>query len=276
MTWKQLLVSLPLLFALPLAVEAQQPKQPPVLEGTKVERDQEYVKDGHERNKLDLYVPAKADAPLPLVVWIHGGSWRRGSKDNCPVTWLLAKGYAVASINYRYLPQADFPAQIHDCKAAIRWLRANAKKYNLDTARVGVMGASAGGHLAALLGTSGGVKELEGDGGNAAESSRVQAVIDLFGPIGMSFQDPAKGAVIPHITKDCPPFLILHGDADKTVTIGQSQRLTEALKKAGVEATFVPIEGAGHGGAVFSDEAARKRYQDFLDKHVKKGTPPTS
>jgi acetyl esterase/lipase/catechol 2,3-dioxygenase-like lactoylglutathione lyase family enzyme len=260
---------LALLLVLLLAAGALTAKQDPVPERAKVERNLEYVKDGHERNKLDLYLPEKADGPLPVVVWIHGGYWRRGSKDNCPVTWLVARGYAVASINYRFLQHAEFPAQIEDCKAALRWLRAHAQQYHLDPARVGVIGASAGGHLAALLGTSGGVKDLEGAGGNVDQSSRVQAVIDLFGPVGIPTKNPG-GNVLSHISRDTPPFLILHGDADKTVPINHSERLTEALKKAGVEVTFVTKKDAGHGGPAFRDDETRKQYAEFFDKHLKK------
>ncbi len=262
-------LSLALLCLLPLAGVAQ-PGRSTTPAGTKVERNLEYVKDGHERNKLDLYLPEKADAPLPLVVWIHGGAWRAGSKDRCPVTWLVGKGYAVASINYRFLEHGAFPAQIEDCKAALRWLRANAKKYNLDPDHVGVMGASAGGHLSALLGTSGHVKELEGKGGNAEQSSKVQAVIDLFGPLGIPSGNRAQGNVLTHLTKETPPFLIVHGEEDKTVPIRQSERLKEALEKAGVEVKFVPIKGASHGGPAFQNEEIRKSYLEFLDKHLKK------
>jgi acetyl esterase/lipase len=270
MSVTRLWVSLPLLFSVPLAAEAQATKQGRVPEGTRVERNLEYVKDGHERNKLDLYLPEKADAPLPVVIWIHGGAWKAGSKDNCPVVPLVARGYAVASINYRFLQHAEFPAQIEDCKAAVRWLRANARKYNLDPDHFGVIGASAGGHLSALLGTSGGVKELEGKGGNEEQSSRVQAVIDLFGPIGIPSANRALGSPLTYITKDDPPFLIVHGDEDKTVPIAQSERLTEALKKAGVEVTFLPMKGAGHGGPAFNNADALKTYQEFFDKYLKK------
>src|SRR5205085_165270 len=135
-----------------------------------------------ERNRLDLYLPEKAQGRLPVVVWIHGGAWRAGSKDHCPAVPLTAKGFAVASINYRFSQHAVFPAQIEDCKAAIRWLRANADKYHLDPDHIGAWGASAGGHLVALLGTSGNKKELEGKGGNLEQSSKVQCVIDWFGP----------------------------------------------------------------------------------------------
>ena len=117
---------------------AAKPKLPP---GTVLHRDLEYVAGGHARNKLDLYLPAKADNPLPVIVWIHGGGWSGGSKEGCPAVRFVAKGYAVASINYRFSQHALFPAQIEDCKAAIRWLRANATKYNLDAAHIGVWGA---------------------------------------------------------------------------------------------------------------------------------------
>src|SRR5262249_39045436 len=165
------------------SVASAQPPRPRLPNGTKVHKDLEYVQGGHERQRLDLYVPERADTPLPVIVWIHGGAWMGGSKDGgVPALPFLGKGYAVASVNYRLSQHAVFPAQIQDCKAAIRWLRANAKTYNLDPERIGVWGASAGGHLVALLGTSGGVEDLEGKGGNADQSSRVQAVVDFFGP----------------------------------------------------------------------------------------------
>jgi acetyl esterase/lipase len=258
---------------MPATAQQPRPTRPP--EGTRAERDIEYVKDGHERNKLDLYLPEKADGPLPVIVWIHGGAWRAGSKDGCLAAPLATKGYVVASINYRYLQQADFPAQIEDCKAAIRWLRANAKKYNIDPDHIGVIGGSAGGHLAALLGTSGDVKELEGTGGNADQSSRVQAVVDLYGATAIPAQNPGSKSsnVLSYITKDDPPFLILHGDADKSIPIARAEGLTEALKKADVEVTFVAMKGAAHADPVFRNEESMKTYQEFFDKHLKK-TPP--
>jgi acetyl esterase/lipase len=275
------------------AAHAQRP-QAKVPDGTKVLRDLEYVKGGHERQRLDLYLPEKADRPLPLIVWIHGGAWLAGNKDGGgPPLPYAGKGYAVASINYRLSQHAKFPAQIEDCKAAIRWLRANAKKYQLDPDRFAVWGASAGGHLVALLGTSGDVKDLEGDGGNLEQSSRVQAVVDWFGPTDMTkmggrhdapespeskllggpVQDnkdkAARANPITYVSKDDPPFLIMHGDEDKTVPFSQSELLAEALKNAGVEVTLTRIEGAGHGGREFSSEANRKIIAEFLDRHLK-------
>jgi acetyl esterase/lipase len=264
-----------------------------VPEGVKVLHDLAYVPEGHERQKLDLYLPEKKpDGPLPLIVWIHGGGWQGGSKDRPPVLYLVNKGYALASVNYRLSQHATFPAQIEDCKAAIRWLRANAKKYDLDPKHVGAAGASAGGHLVALLGTTANVKELD-VGGNKGQSSGVQAVVDLFGPTDFQHLGPnadrAGGAIpkllggkasenkekakqaspVAHVSKDAAPFLILHGDMDKTVALKQSQLLTDALKKAGVEVRLITLEGAGHGGPAFGQPEQRQAIEEFFAKHLK-------
>jgi acetyl esterase/lipase len=284
--WLSVLLSFLVLSSFALA-------QPQPAVGMKVHRDLEYVKDGHERNKLDLYLPEKADGPLPVIVWVHGGGWQAGSKDNPPALPFVARGYAVASINYRLSQHAPFPAQIEDCKAAIRWLRANAGMYHLDSAHFGVWGSSAGGHLVALLGTTGGVKELEGKGGNLDQSSRVQAVVDFYGPtdltqmggthdrpdspeaklIGGPVQEnkdkAAKANPISYATRNAAPFLILHGDKDNTVPYNQSELLVEALKKAGVEVTLKKVEGAGHGGRDFNSPENRKLIEDFFDRHLK-------
>ena len=277
------------------AAQAQRP-QVRLPEGAKAHRDLEYVKGGHERQRLDLYFPEQADGPLPVIVWVHGGAWLGGSKEGGgPALPFVRKGYAVASINYRLSQHARFPAQIEDCKAAIRWLRANAKQYNLDPDRFGAWGSSAGGHLVALLGTSGDVKDLEGSEGTQGQSSRVQAVVDWFGPtdvtrMGGSHDGPdspeakllggpvqenkekaARANPITYVSKDDPPFLIMHGDKDPTVPFSQSELLLEALNKAGVDATFVPVKGARHGGREFSSEENRKLVEEFFDKHLKKG-----
>jgi acetyl esterase/lipase len=147
-------------------------------------RDLEYVPAGHERNKLDLYLPGdrpEPNKPLPLIIWVHGGAWQGGSKENCPARSFVQKGYAVASINYRLSQHAIFPAQLQDCKAAVRYLRANADKYSIDPNRFGAWGASAGGHLVALLGTAGDVNDFD-KGPSLRVSSKVQAVCDFFGP----------------------------------------------------------------------------------------------
>jgi acetyl esterase/lipase len=271
-------------------------------EGTKVHRNLEYVMGGHERQKLDLYLPEKADSPLPVIVWIHGGAWSGGSWSNPgQALAFVGQGYAVASIGHRFSQHAVFPAQIEDCKAAVRWLRANAKTYGLDPDHIGVWGASSGGHLAALLGTTGGVKDLEGTGGNAGQSSRVQAVVDFFGPTDFLQMDAhaVKGAKLKHdspispeskliggaiqqnvekvkrtnpihyVSKDAPPFLIAHGERDPLVPCHQSELLHEALKQAGIEVTYHKIPGAGHGGKEFGTEEMQAAIQAFFDKHLK-------
>lgn len=264
----------------------------PVPQGAKVIRDLEYVPGGHVRNRLDLYLPEKSEGPLPVVVWIHGGAWQHGSKEDCYAVWLVAKGYAVASISYRLSHHALFPAPLEDSKAAIRWLRANAGKYNLDADHIGAWGASAGGHLASLLGTTGDAKHLEGEGGNLDRSSRVQAVADWFGPtdftqmggwhndrgspesllIGGAIQENKEKAAqanpITYLGKDAAPFLVMHGDRDNIVPLSQSELLVAALKKAGVEVTFLVIQGAGHGGPQFDLPQNRKAVEDFFDKHL--------
>jgi acetyl esterase/lipase len=237
---------------------------------------------------------------MPLIIWVHGGAWMAGSKDNpSPALRFLKDGYAVAHIGYRLSQEVKFPAQIHDCKAAVRWLRANSREYGLDATKFVAWGSSAGGHLVALLGTSGGVAELEGTMNNLKESSRVQAVVDWFGPsdflhIGEPESDlrhneadspeakliggallqnkdkAAKASPITYVTKDAPPFLIMHGDRDRTVPFDQSERLDQALKKAGVDVTFVPMKGLGHG---FRGLDATRHVEEFLKGHMGVNTP---
>jgi acetyl esterase/lipase len=274
-----------------LAQGKTQAKGPKLPEGTSEYRDLNYGSH-KERNNLDLFVP-KSEKPLPLVLWVHGGGWAMGSKDGGnPALPLLTKGYAVASTNYRLSQHAVFPAQIEDVKAAVRFLRANAKKYNLDPDHFGVWGASAGGHLVALLGTTGDVKEFD-MGENKDVSSKVQAVIDWFGPTDLARLSPptatdnpitkllggstgekkelaAKANPITHVTKDDPPFLIVQGDDDKLVHYTQSEMLNEALKKVGVECELVMIKGAGHGGQQFTTKEMQEKYLAFFDKTLKK------
>ena len=213
--------------------------------------------------------------------WIHGGAWLGGDKNQCPALFLLRDGFAVASINYRLSHHATFPAKSHSCKAAIRWLRAHADEYQLDADHFGVWGASAGGHLVALMGTAGDIEELEGELGTTDVSSRVQAVCDFFGPsdfpnvtpstcteisrldhaaadspeaklIGGAISEMPDEAIavspVTYVTEDDPPFLIVHGDADPIVPFLQSQVLHDALVAAEVESELITIEGGGHGG----------------------------
>jgi acetyl esterase/lipase len=270
---------------------------PAYSKGTQRLLDLAYVTNGHARQKLDLFIPANATNPVPVIIWVHGGAWKAGSKENSPATRFLRKGYAIASINYRLSQHAIFPAQIEDCKAAVRWLRAHAKEYKLDPDRFAAWGASAGGHLVALLGTTGNVKTFD-VGDNLEFSSRVQAVVDFFGPTDltqMSRYAPTNGPIdhdaadspeslliggavqanqdkaaranpITYITRDAPPFLILHGDKDNLVPYQQSELLRDALEKAGVPATLKIIPGAGHG---FAGPEITRQVDEFVEKHCK-------
>ncbi|MEK6793309.1 MAG: alpha/beta hydrolase fold domain-containing protein [Spirochaetota bacterium] len=241
-------------------------------------RDVEYGKGGAVSLKLDYIRPKERKSSLPAIVFIHGGGWKSGDKAQ-PIRNLVpfaTNGYFCASINYRLTDEAQFPAQIEDCKCAMRYLRAKAKELGIDGTRIGVWGSSAGGHLVALLGTSGDVKEFEGTGGWQNESSRVQAVVDFFGPsdlftmgdspssmdhnapdspeaklIGGALKENKakadKASPITYVSKDDPPFLIVHGDVDRTVPMQQSVVFEAALKKMNVDVTLKIMAGEGHG-----------------------------
>jgi acetyl esterase/lipase len=274
--------------------------------GVRVEKDIPYVPDGDAAQRLDLYLPEQAGTkPLPLIVWVHGGGWKGGSKAGCPAAVMVAKGYAAASVEYRFSQKALFPAQIQDCQAAVRWLRGNARKYNLDPNHIGVWGASAGGHLVALLGTSGGKQAFAPIGGNEEQSDRVQAVCDVYGPanfstvaqqaaddekniknifkfntpadpysclIGANLSDKAKAdAVSPvhYVSRDNPPFLILHGTKDALVPFAQSEEFAAALKAKGVPVLLQRFPGGGHGGPMFTKPAVNGLIQKFFDKYLK-------
>ena len=272
---------------------AEAPKVP---EGVTVYRDVAYVTDGHERHKLDLYVPDTGEN-LPLIIWIHGGAWRGGDKTHYVRMEYLKTGYAGASINYRLSQHAVFPAQIEDVKAAVRWLRANAETYRLDPNRFAAWGSSAGGHLVAMLGTTGDIAEFE-VGENLKVSSRIQVVVDYFGPtdflqmdahslpdglvhdapdspesqlVGGPIQEHkdrvARANPITYVSKDDCPFLIIHGDRDKLVPYHQSVLLKDALEAAGVPVAFYKVEGGGHGW--FKDPKVPELTKAFLEKHLK-------
>lgn len=261
--------------------------------------------------RLDMLCPEKKSSkPLPVIVFIHGGGWSEGRKERgiFPLVHFTRRGYIGVSVEYRLSSEALFPAQIEDVKCAIRFLRANAKKYNLDPKRIGVWGQSAGGQLAALLGTSGDTKGLEGTGGWQKFSARVNAVADWNGPVdflkiesalraarpeddaifrlfgGPLLSNKEKAAAanpITYISKDDPPFLILHGDRDRTVAIEQSRLLYEALQKGGIAVEFETIGGDGHFGVsltppgVLSDGIEDNRAKiinlmdTFFDKYLR-------
>ncbi len=296
----------PLLATLAFADPANPAPQPVALPaGVRMVRDLAYLPDGDEAQRLDLYLPEETPAdPLPLVVHIHGGGWMGGNKFPCPVTGMVQKGYAVASIEYRFSQKAKFPAQIQDCQAAIRWLRANAGSYHLDPEKIGVVGGSAGGHLSALVGTAGGTGAFPPIGGNEDLSDRVQAVCDIYGPADFttvvrqaaedrnvknifkfnSPQDPYASLIgvpletaeksravspVTYVSEDDPPVLILHGTHDALVPYAQSVQFAEALKTKGVPVWFQTLPGAGHGGPAFGKPAVVQLMQSFFDKHLR-------
>jgi len=270
-----------------------------------VEEGITYGKAGDTELKLDLARP-EGDGPFPAIVFIHGGGWSGGNRQMYRGQILEAaeRGYVVATISYRLMKYDEakketttadpiFPAQIHDAKAAIRWLRANAEKYNVDPNRIGVTGASAGGHLSLLVGLTDPASGLEGDSGNPDQSSRVQAVVNVFGPTDMAYcwekslgawtvrlfmgGTPAEAgeryraaSPLTHVSKDDPPVLTLHGDEDAVVPVEQARVLDEKMKAAGALHTLMVFEGQGHSFAGEDEKKAEKATWDFFDKHLKK------
>jgi len=309
-----LAVLLILALLLPLAVFAaenddwqmlfqQRGRNIPLPDDVAVKRDVEFGKGGEKPLLMDIITPKeKPEEAMPVLVFIHGGGWRGGDKASGyrRLVDFAQKGYFCATINYRLSGEAHFPAQIEDCKCAIRFLRSKAKKYGIDSESIGVWGSSAGGHLVALLGTSGGVKELEGKGGHEEFSSEVQAVCDWFGPsdlvgivekgvhsrpnnpIALLLGGPVKdnleaaklASPVTHIDKDDPPFLIMHGEKDPVVPIAQSELLHKKLKETGVESKLKILKGMGHGGVLFEDPLVTAMIVEFFDKHLRSKKSP--
>jgi acetyl esterase/lipase len=253
--------------ALLLLCAAQVPAQAP-----KIERDVTYGKGGDIDLKLDIATP-KGKGPFPAVLCLHGGGWQAGKRQDLEVLvkLLAERGFVAATASYRFAPKHPFPAQIEDCKAAVRWLRANAAKLQIDPERIGAVGFSAGGHLSCLLGACDAKSGLEGKGGNSDQSSRVQAVVSFFGPtdftkknwtpqVEQTFLVPFLGGTyeektdaykqsspIVYVTKDDPPFLFFHGTKDTLVGLDHSEKMTKKLREVGVSADLVIMEGDGHG-----------------------------
>jgi acetyl esterase/lipase len=228
-------------------------------EDFQAERDVVYAVTDGTALHLNLFVPRHGPGPFPLIIWFHGGGWRNGGYGSCPPLHWGRTDYAFASVEYRLSGVAKFPAQIIDSKAAVRWLRANAAKYRLDGDRIGVWGGSAGGHLVALLGTSGATRRFDA-GDNLATSSAVQAVCDFYGPTdllawgkttgfeptvlkeflgGQILDVPEKvvaASPLTYIGPGMPPFLIVHGAEDRTVPPAQGELLRTALLRVKGEA----------------------------------------
>jgi acetyl esterase/lipase len=240
--------------------------------GFTVKRDIVYGHAGDRDLALDLYLPNHPLRPVPILVYVHGGGWSALDKSWCPYPMrLLEQEYAVASVDYRLLDQGgQFPANLHDCKAAVRWVRAHAAAYGLDGDHIAVWGDSAGAHLAAMVGLTGDRPELEGDVGTPGVSSRIQAVCTYFGVFDLvamveSSPHPAlierlTGAIPPaehldrvraaspisYVSAEAPPFLILHGDVDTSVPVSQSVLFYEALWKAGADVRLHIVHGGEH------------------------------
>lgn len=265
-----------------------------------VEHDATYARAGERDLHIRLALPDGQSELLPVIVYIHGGGWLGGDYTTVRSAQFIPHGFAAASIQYRFSTEAAFPAQIHDCKAAIRYIRAHAGEFGIHPDRIGVWGESAGGHLAALLGTSGGVEELEGNLGSPGQSSRVQAVCAYSGPTkfvpdagepepvtqipevlvqlmgGTRDEKPELyrlGSPFEHISPAAPPFLLVHGDSDELVPVGQSEIFAKALRRAGAEATLIKVKKGTHGfhdpDQTPSNEEILGEVLAFFSRHLK-------
>lgn len=271
-----------------LSAMAQPQQQRRLPEGIVTHRNLVYatLEDGQQL-MLDLYLPEKMTGDEPLVVWIHGGGWRNGSKQsvNAAMIRLVPQGYAVASLDYRLGGLLKHPDHINDCNAAIRWLKVHAKAYGYSVAKVGVAGSSAGGHLALLVGVASDVPELQGKVGEHLDvSSRVDAIVDFYGPTDIMALGKAKrggqeltvdeafsksASPVSYLDANDPPVLIFQGDADRTVVPEQSVTLDEMYRKLGLESTLHMFKDAGHGGREFAQPLVYEQITAFLNKHLK-------
>ena len=270
---------------------------PPAENGVHIIRNLSYANTDNPRQQLDLYVPENKENvshPLPLLVFIHGGGWQKGDRTRVSrhALNLLESGqFAVASIGYRLTDEAHWPAQIYDCKAAIRWLRANAQAFGIHSKKIGAMGTSAGGHLVAMLGTSAGVDDVEGNLGLHTDTdSSVSCVIDFYGPtallrmggfhnqpnspesklVGGPIQENKAAATaaspITFVSSNDAPFLCIHGTQDPLVPFSQSEVLQQKLHNAGVQCVLIPVINGGHGG--FRHPDVDSIIRTFLLQHL--------
>jgi acetyl esterase/lipase len=265
------------------------------------ERDIVYAKAGATELKLDVARPAQGEGPFPAVLVIHGGAWRAGTKSDvgAVAAEFVAHGYVAVAPAYRLCPKETFPAQVHDVKAAVRWIKSNAKKYRIDPARIGAIGFSAGGHLALMLGVTGPDDGLEGDAPAGAPDSRIQAVVNYFGPTDLGAKDipdvskplvrdflgapaqerpevAAKASPRSYVSKHDAPMLTFHGTKDPLVPYTQAIELAEAMTAAGVPGRVELLIGAQHGWAGAELERTRAETFRFFDQHLLSKRPPVT
>ena len=258
------------------------------------ERGVEFSNADEQHLQLDIARPKNGEGPFPAIVCIHGGGFRAGTRDgyDAMCVTLAEKGYVAITVTYRLAPAYQFPAAVHDCKAAVRWLRANAAKYHVDPARIGAMGGSAGGHLALFLGVTARVPRFEA-GGHLDQSSAVKAVVSYAGPTDFTKSyaksvDAAEvlplffggdlstklrrhivGSPLNWVTPEAAPTLCIHGTADNYVAFEQAQWIVDRLKASGVEAELLPFAGAGHGLKGEDAQKADAAMIAFFDRHLK-------
>lgn len=258
------------------------------------ERGVEFSNAENQHLQMNIARPKEGGGPFPAVLCIHGGGFRAGTREGYDrmCLALAQRGYVAATVTYRLAPTFQFPAAVHDCKAAVRWLRANATRYHLDPARIGAMGGSAGGHLALFLGVTEGVKAFEGEG-NTGVSSAVNCVVSYAGPsdftksYGKSVdahevlplffggnletrrREHVVGSPLYWVTPQAPPTLCIHGTKDEYVAHEQAGWMVDRLKAAGVEASLFSIEGAGHGFKGDEVPRADQAMFEFFDRYLK-------
>jgi len=268
---------------------------PPVPETVIWQEGIEYTNPDDQHLQLNLARPKTGDGPFPAVICIHGGGFRAGKRDGYDglCMKLAERGVVAATISYRLAPKFQFPAAVHDTKAAVRWMRANAKTYQVDPTRIGVTGGSAGGHLAQFLGVTANVPQFEGTGGNPDQSSAVTCVVNVYGPsdftksYGKSVDAHEvlplwfggnldtkralhiQGSPLYWVTPNAAPTLCIHGTDDKYVAHEQAVWLVDKLKAAAVEADLLTLEGAGHGFKGADAEKADKALFDYFEKKLK-------
>jgi len=263
-----------------------------------VENDIEYANPDGQHLKLNMARPAKGEGAFPAIVCIHGGGFRAGDRNgyNDMIRQLARRGYVAVTVEYRLAPKYPFPAAVHDVKAAVRWLRANAKKYRVNPPEIGAMGGSAGANLAEMLGVTEGVKMLEGTEGNLDQSSDVKAVVSYFGPTDFtkSYGKSVDAAeVLPlylggnlekerlrhlqssplyWVNPSAAPTLCIHGTKDNYVADEQAHWFVDKMKASGAEAELLIMENAGHGfggdDARRADEAMFKFFDSHLERRV--------